>query len=369
MKNSRKNMKEERINKVLEKMKEMGLTQMIITDPVSIAYLAVHYEDPIERFWALYLRTDGNHKLVANRLFTLNDVSGVEILWYSDGEDGAALLNQYIEHESSLGIDKCMAARFLLRLLDLNAAPKYVNASDCVDDNRACKDAEEREKMREASRINDAAMAEFKKLIHEGVTELEIADQMEAIYKKLGAQGHSFEPLVGFGGNAANGHHGPDHTVLKKGDCVLFDVGCKKDGYCSDMTRTFFYGEVSPEHEKVYETVRRAQAAAEAMIRPGVKLCEIDHAARSVITEAGYGPYFTHRLGHFIGQEVHEKGDVSTANEAVAKPGMTFSIEPGIYLPGDVGVRIENLVLVTEDGAEILNHYDKTLQIIPAEDK
>ena len=101
------------------------------------------------------------------------------------------------------------------------------------------------------------------------------------------------------------------------------------------------------------------------MIRPGVKLSEIDHAARAVITEAGYGPYFTHRLGHFIGQEVHEKGDVSSSNNVPAKPGMTFSIEPGIYLPGDVGVRIEDLVLVTETGVEILNHYDKTLQIIP----
>ena len=153
---------------------------MIITDPVSISYLAVHYEDPIERFWALYLRTDGKHKLVANRLFTLNDVSGIEILWYKDGEDGAELLNRHIDHEKPLGIDKCMAARFLIRLLDLNAASGYVNASDCVDDNRACKDAEEQEKMREASRINDAAMAEFKKLIHEGVTELEIADQFHS---------------------------------------------------------------------------------------------------------------------------------------------------------------------------------------------
>lgn len=358
-------MKTERIERVLAKMKEMGLSQMVITDPVSIQYLAVHYENPMERFWALYLRSDGAHKLIANRLFTLNDISGVDILWYSDGEDGVELLNQYIDHTKPLGIDKCMHAKFLLRLLDLNAASSYRNGSDCVDENRACKDQEEQEKMREASRINDAAMAEFKKLVHAGVTELEIMDQLESIYKRLGAEGHSFDPSVGFGPNAANGHHAPDHTVLKKGDCVLLDVGCVKDGYCSDMTRTFFYGEVSEEHRKVYETVLRAQEAAEKIIRPGVKLCDIDRAARDVITEAGYSPYFTHRLGHFIGQEVHEKGDVSMANNAVAEPGMTFSIEPGIYLPGDVGVRIEDLVLVTETGVEILNHYDKSLQIIP----
>ena len=357
-------MKTERVARVLAEMKKMGLSQMIITDPTSISYLAVHYENPIERFWALYLREDGQHKLVANRLFTLNDVSGVDILWYTDSEDGTAVLNPYIDHSAVLGIDKVMSAKFLIRLMEQGAAAKYVNGSDCVDNIRSRKDAEEQEKMREASRINDAAMAKFKELVHEGMTELQIADQMEAIYKSLGAEGYSFDPLVGFGGNAANGHHEPDATVLKKGDCVLFDVGCKKDGYCSDMTRTFFFGEVSEEHRKVYETVLRAQEAAERAIHPGVKLSEIDRVARSIIEEAGYGPYFTHRLGHFIGAEVPEKGDVSEASEIIAQPGMTFSIEPGIYLPGDVGVRIEDLVLVTENGVEILNHYPKTLQVI-----
>lgn len=359
-----KDMRTERVERVVAEMKEMGLTQMVITDPVSIAHLAVHYENPMERFWALYLREDGAHKLIANRLFTLNDVSGIDILWYSDSEDGTVLLNSCIDHTKPLGVDKEMAARFLLRLMEQGAAPEYVNGSDCVDRIRAQKDEQERELMRASSQINDAAMAEFKKLIRPGVTELEIAEQMEGIYKRLGADGGSFGALVGFGANAANGHHGPDETVLKRGDCVLFDVGCKKEGYCSDMTRTFFFGEVSEAHRKVYETVLRAQEAAERAIRPGVKLSEIDRIARDIITEAGYGPYFTHRLGHFIGMEVHEKGDVSGGSELIAQPGMTFSIEPGIYLPGDVGVRIEDLVLVTETGVEILNHYTKELQVV-----
>ena len=174
---------------------------------------------------------------------------------------------------------------------------------------------------------------------------------------------------MGFGGNAANGHHGPDKTPLKEGDCVLFDVGCKKDGFCSDMTRTFFYGEPDEESRRVYETVLKAQLAAEAVIRPGILLSEVDRTARQVIEEAGYGEYFTHRLGHFIGYDVHEAGDVSPASDIVAAPGMTFSIEPGIYLPGKVGVRIEDLVLVTEDGVKVLNHYPKELQVIPAKQR
>lgn len=354
----------ERVNRVLDEMSKIGVEQMVITDPYSIKYLAGHLELPWERFWALYLRADGKHKLFANRLFTLDDVEGVDIVWHTDTEDGAGMLAKEVMHDKTLGIDKGMLAKFLLHLMELNAAAAYKNTSSCMDRVRASKDEEEKKLMREASHVNDISMEELKTRIKPGMTELELADQLEAIYKKNGAQGHSFTPLVGFGPNAAMGHHGSGDTVLKEGDCVLIDVGCKKDGYCADMTRTFFFKKVSDEHRKVYETVLKAQLAAEAVIKPGVPLCDIDRAARSVIEEAGYGPYFTHRLGHFIGTEVHEAGDVSSANTDICKPGMTFSIEPGIYLPDDVGVRIEDLVLVTEDGVELLNHYTKELQIV-----
>ena len=160
-------------------------------------------------------------------------------------------------------------------------------------------------------------------------------------------------------------HAVPSEKKLEPGDFVTMDFGCRYHGYCSDMTRTFFTGEPSEEERKVYELVRQAQAAAEALVKPGVRLCDIDAAARDLITEAGYGPYFNHRLGHFIGLEDHEAGDVSAVNEKVVAPGMCFSIEPGIYLPGKFGVRIEDLVLVTEDGCEVLNHYPHELRVHP----
>jgi len=226
------------------------------------------------------------------------------------------------------------------------------------------KDAEEQEKMRRASDINDAAMAKFRSLVHEGVTEREIADQMLQIYQDLGAEGFSFTPLVAFGANAADPHHEPDDTVLQEGDCVLFDVGCVKDHYCSDMTRTFYYKSVSEHCREVYETTRAANEAATAIIRPGVRLCDIDKAARDLITAKGYGPQFNHRLGHFIGLKDHEFGDVSSAFDWKVEPGMIFSIEPGIYLVGDTGVRVEDLVMVTENGVEPLNHYSHELDVI-----
>ena len=183
-------------------------------------------------------------------------------------------------------------------------------------------------------------------------------------YLKEGCEGPSFTTIVSFGANAADPHHEPDDTVLKEGDCILFDIGCRKDRYCSDMTRTYFCGQPREEYAKIHDLVRSANEKAEAMIRPGIPICELDRAARELIRAAGYGEYFNHRLGHFIGQTDHEKGDVSETNTTLTKPGMIFSIEPGVYLPGRFGVRVEDLVLVTEDGCEVLNKIDKHYAII-----
>ena len=357
-------MKQKRAERIMEALKEMGLRQMLIVDPMSIYYLTGVYVEPFERFYALYLREDGKHVYFLNKLFTVPEDVGVEKVWYSDTDPAAEIVAGYLDKESPLGVDKDLKARFLLPLMEMKAAAGFVNSSIAVDRTRGVKDEEEQDKMRTASDINDKAMAVFKTLIHEGVTERQVADQMLKIYMDLGADGFSFEPLVAFGANAADPHHGPDSTVIKPGDSVLFDVGCIKDGYCSDMTRTFYFRKASEEHRHIYEIVRSANETAISKIRPGVPLCELDGAARDLIAEQGYGPFFTHRLGHFIGLGEHEFGDVSSVNTQKAEPGMIFSIEPGIYLPGDTGVRVEDLVLVTEDGCEVLNHYSKEFEII-----
>ena len=257
-----------------------------------------------------------------------------------------------------------MPARFLIPMMEAKIAAEFKLGSYAVDQTRAIKDAREQELMRAASHINDLAMAEFKKLIHKGVTELEVASQMLGIYQRLGASGYSFEPIVAFGKNAADPHHMPDDTVLQEGDTVLFDVGCVVNGYCSDMTRTFYCKSVDDEQAAIHDLVRTAVEKAEAVIKPGMRFCDIDAQARDLIDEAGYSEYWRIRLGHFIGQEDHEYGDVSPINKNVAEPGMIFSIEPGIYIEGKYGVRVEDLVLVTEDGHELLNAVDKKYRIV-----
>lgn len=352
-----------RIERVLRAMKEHQLEQMIVSDPMSIRYLTGVEVAPYERLFALLLRADGGHVLFLNNLFCVKQNELAEV-WYSDTDDVIGLIAEKITQDAALGIDKLWPARFLLPLMERCPQMKPVLASDCVDDCRAVKDEKEQELMREASCINDAVMEKAAAFVKEGMTERQVADFIEEEYQKAGSSGPSFSAIVSFGKNAADPHHEPDDTVLQEGDCVLIDMGCIKDGYCSDMTRTFFCKSVTPKQTRIHDLVRRANEAAEALIRPGVRFCDIDAAARNLITEAGYGPNFNHRLGHFIGLGEHEKGDVSSANTAVVKAGMIFSIEPGIYLEGDFGVRVEDLVLVTEDGCERLNCVDKHWRIV-----
>lgn len=377
----------DRLARVCGELTKRNLTQMIVSDPLSIRYLTGVWVWPMERLYALYLRTDGKHCFFLNNLFVIPETD-IEQVWMSDTDDCIGLVANHIAQynpapeadsaencqntacctgnlpaASTLGIDKNWSAGFLLGLMERLPHLRYVNSSVCVDRVRSIKDAYEKEKMRESSRLNDECMEKVASFIKEGMTELEVAQYVAGLFKEAGC-GDSFLPIVSFGANAADPHHGPDGTVLKKGDCIVIDMGCIKDQYCSDMTRTFFCGEPDPKHAELHDLVRRANEKAESLIRPGVRFCDLDAAARDLITEAGYGPYFNHRLGHSIGLEDHEPGDVSSANTACVEEGMTFSIEPGIYLPGEFGVRVEDLVLVTKDGCEILNKVDKHWRVV-----
>lgn len=357
-------MNQDRLAKVRANLRNQGLEQALLVDPLSIWWLCGYYTEPYERFLALYVPAEGTPTLFLNRLFPEAGDACKDVRTFSDTDDPVALVAQVTDHAKPLGVDKELAARWLVPLMDAGCATAFSLASAAVDDARSIKDARERELMRRASATNDAAMEWLASQVRPGVTELEIADGLLGEYRRLGAQDHSFAPIVSFGANGADPHHGPDGTVFNRGDVVLFDVGCKQDWYCSDMTRTFFTAEPTEHQRAVYETVRRANEAAEKIVRPGVTFAQIDLTARKVIEDAGWGDYFTHRLGHQIGLVDHEPGDVSATHDEPVREGQVFSIEPGIYLPGDIGVRVEDLVIVTADGCEVLNHYSKDLTVL-----
>ena len=357
-------MNKERIDGVIANMKEAGLDYLLISEPSSIDYLIDYVNNPGERMYVLMLGAKGDHKLFFNKLFFVYKDLGIDIVWHSDVDDAIQTIVDNLKEVKKIGIDKHWSANFLLDLMEKLPDVKFVNGSKCVDYKRMVKDDREQQLMIEASIINDKAMNEMIKQVALDLSEVEVASKLKDIYQKLGATDISFDTIVAYGKNGANPHHENDDSRLNPGDSIIIDMGCKYQGYCSDMTRTVFYKEVSQEAKEVYELVKAANEAAEAIIKPGVKLCDIDKTARDLITKAGYGKEFNHRLGHFIGKDVHEYGDVSVNFDLEVQEGMIFSIEPGVYLAGKFGVRVEDLVLVTKDGCKVLNSYTKDLIVI-----
>ena len=226
---------------------------------------------------------------------------------------------------------------------------------------RAVKSAEEIHKIEEAERIGDAAFSYILEELKPGVTELQIAAKLEYFMKSHGAEGTSFDTIAASGLHSAMPHAVPTDKPLEKGDFVTMDFGCRYQGYCSDMTRTVVIGKADARQKEIYQVVLEAQEAALASLRPGMTGAEGDRLARAVIEEAGYGEYFGHSLGHSVGLEIHEKPALSSREETVLAPGMIETVEPGIYIPDFGGVRIEDLVVLTEDGVRNLTRSPKNL--------
>ncbi len=260
-----------------------------------------------------------------------------------------------------------------LRLLELNylqpAAPdlELVSGQDLIAGMRKIKDASETGLMQEAARIAECALTAVLSSIKPGITEKDLASRLVSRLLQQGSDPElPFFPIVSFGENSANPHASPGERVLKEGDLVLIDWGAAHLGYCSDITRVFALGDLHPELEKIAQFVKEANEAARAAVKPGVPASAVDQAARQVIQDAGYGEFFIHRTGHGLGREAHEEPYISQYDQTILEAGMTFTIEPGIYLPNRGGVRIEDDILVTPDGCRSLTNQPRNLnQLLP----
>jgi Xaa-Pro dipeptidase len=354
----------DRVRRVTDIMAQEELDQIIVTSTPSVFYLTGLWIDPFERMLALYLDVDGRLTLFGNTLFAIDrDRQSFACVLHSDGDNPVKQLSSLMR-PGRIGIDKFWPSKFLIGLMDLRPDLKPVAGSAPVDRARMRKDSEEIDRMRHASAQNDLVMDAAIHQLREGVTEAAMASFLADEYSRIGADFPVGQQMVSFGPNAADPHHVSGKSALKPGDCVLFDIDTPFDRYWCDMTRTVYFRTVSREEESIYETVRRAGEAAMAAIRPGLPLSQIDASARRIIAEAGYGSAFTHRLGHGIGLDCHEPPDCAPGSETIAEPGMVFSVEPGIYITGKYGVRIENLVLVTETGCQSLNNYPSQLTVL-----
>lgn len=244
----------------------------------------------------------------------------------------------------------------------LSGRVNFVKLDNAINNLRAVKSDWEIERLAKAEAIGDEAFRHIISFIKEGMTEREIAAELEYTMKKLGADGTSFDTIVASGEHSSMPHAQVSDRVIVKGDFITMDFGCIYEGYCSDMTRTVLMGaDVSNKQLDVYNTVLKAQTEALKLVKPGVKCSDVDACARQIIADAGYGSYFGHGLGHGVGLFIHEEPRFSPKCDAVLQPGVCITVEPGIYLPGMFGVRIEDMIVVTEDGYRNLASSPKEL--------
>ena len=242
-----------KLTRILKSMEEHEVPQMIVSDPVAIFYLTGKWIFPGERLLALYLNVNGNHKMVINKLFPQESDLGVDIIYYDDIEDGVEILSKYVDKDKTMGIDKTWPSKFLIRLQELGGGSKFVNGSPIIDYIRMVKDEKEKDLMRKSSKLNDIAMEKIIPWVAKGLTEKELNAKMREIYKEIGCEDVSFDPITAYGHGAADPHHVTDDSKGKRGDCVILDIGGFKDNYASDMTRTVFIGEVSDRAKEIYD--------------------------------------------------------------------------------------------------------------------
>lgn len=261
--------------------------------------------------------------------------------------------------------DATLPVRSFERLREaLGARVELVAAGGLVEELRAIKDQGEIEKVRAAALLADVALSSVLVRGLVGRTEREVALDLEFEQRRLGAEAVSFPPIVAAGAHGALPHAVPRDVAIPAGTLVVIDWGCRLDGYCSDCTRTFATGELDPRDREVYDLVLEAQVAALAAVRPGPTGREVDAVAREIIAAAGHDEHFGHGLGHGVGLEVHEGPRLSATSDAALAAGQVVTIEPGVYIPGTVGVRIEDLVVVREGGGEVLSTLTKDLQVV-----
>ena len=338
---------------------------MVLSPGANLQYLTGLTETPSERLFVCLVSPTTDPVLVVPELAEqqVRETTWVEdVRAWSDGTDpmealGAALDDGFESGEILL--DETMWTRFTLAVQGVcDESRRFGLAGEILGPLRARKDESEITALRAAGAVADSVVASLRAdaATFVGETEAAVAREIERRLVDEGGTGVSFEPIVAAGPNGAKPHHEHGDREIGAGDPVVLDFGTRVDGYPSDTTRTLvFDGEPSSEFKRVHEVVQEAQQAAIDAVEPGIEATEIDARARAVIEDAGYGEAFVHRTGHGVGLEVHEEPYIASDSETMLEPGMVFSVEPGVYLEGEFGVRIEDLVVVTDDGCERLN--------------
>lgn len=364
---------EKRLEQFSTYLKEQGIEAAFINSTENFFYLTGFLTDPHERLLGLLVFPEADPIAVLPGMEKGQIVAAgwkSEIIGYADHEDPWDLMADKMQEK---GIPAVKTVGIEKQVLSYGRSESFFGLFDDVkvediegklNDMRVVKDDQEISIMKEAAELADFGVQVGVEALNEGVTEMEVLAKIEYELKKKGVAEMSFSTMVLFGEKSGQPHGNPGDRRLEAGDFVLFDLGVVWKGYTSDITRTFAYRSASDEQKEIYEKVREALEASLAISKPGTRIGDLDQTARDIITDAGYGDKFPHRIGHGLGINVHEFPSMSHLNDGVLKKGMTYTLEPGIYDPEVGGVRLEDDVLVTEDGYVTLTKTPKELRII-----
>jgi Xaa-Pro dipeptidase len=351
-----------RLQAVHHSMIHWGLDTLILTPGAAMRYLTGFSEEGFERLLCLIVPDDRECVFISPALNAeqtrQNPARISDVRVWDDGIGWEKLLKE-LSNELDLdlgivGVDPSMGARFLLKMQEIMPTTLFKSAETVFSDCRIQKDAGELASLQHAAEITDRATTAALSACREGKSELEVALAINNAIA-LGGAGTSFATIVASGQNSALPHHMPGPRKLRDGDVVTLDYGARFDGYCGDITRVVSIGEASDEAKYVYDIVYAAHQAARQTAGPGVSAQSVDAAARSVIANAGFAEFFIHRTGHGIGLDDHEQPNIVSGSFQKLLPGMCYSIEPGIYLPGKFGIRLENIYTITNDGCRSFN--------------
>jgi len=361
-------------DKLNDSLQTSGMDAIILNPGPTLTHLTGLHFHLMERPVVLFFAKDQDPALVLPEL-ELQKVASLpyKLQVFAYPENPSEWNNAFRKAAQALDLDgkRIGVEPRQLRLLDFRhvkaGAPEaeYPDASDILSGLRLKKDQAEVGAMRMAVKIAQTALEATIPLIKIGMTERELSSELVVQLLKHGSQPEMpFSPIVSGGPNSANPHASPTERKLQTGDLLVIDWGATHDGYISDLTRTFAVGEVDDEYQKIHKIVQEANAAGRAAAKPGAHCADVDIAARDVIEKSGYGKYFTHRTGHGIGMEGHEEPYIRGDNMQILEPGMAFTVEPGIYLPGRNGVRIEDNVVISETGADVLSDMPREIRVV-----
>ncbi|ARI75921.1 M24 family metallopeptidase [Halobacillus mangrovi] len=364
---------EQRRNRFSKYLSDNNIDVAFINSTENFFYLTGFHTDPHERLLGLLVFPEADPIAVLPGMEEgqLRETGwSHDVIGYADHEDPWVMMGDLMQEK---GITSVNSAGIEKQVLSYGRSESFFGLFDQVDvkdvedqlnEMRVVKDEQEIAIMREAAELADFGVKVGTESLREGVTEMEVLATIEYELKKKGVSEMSFSTMVLFGEKSGQPHGNPGDRKLEAGDFVLFDLGVVWKGYTSDITRTFAFKSISDKQKEIYEKVREALEASLAISKPGTRIGDLDKTARDVITKAGYGELFPHRIGHGLGINVHEFPSMSHLNDGVLKEGMTYTIEPGIYDPKTGGVRLEDDVLVTKAGYETLTKTPKELRII-----